>query len=78
MKRITASRLARVIARYRRRKDQRALHVQIDDGNLDHAFFDDGSIASALSYGDHSGARLLRLMRRMTRTQRIKAVRLSW
>jgi hypothetical protein len=76
-KTLTAARLVRVIVRYRRRKDQRALHCQLDDGNVQARFFDADSEADAIGYGDWSAARLIRLMRSMSSTQRIKAIRVS-
>lgn len=80
MKRLTAARLARVIARYRAREGNGvggSLHVQLDDWNLDARFFDEESERWCIERKDWSGLRLLRLMRRATRTQRFKAVGLA-
>lgn len=74
MKRLTAKRLARVILRYQRRKDQLALHCVLDDCNFEHKFFDVESEQDALALKDWSAARLIRLMRSMSRTQRVKAI----
>lgn len=74
MKRLTAKRLARVILRYQRRKDQQALHCVLDDCNFEHKFFDVESEQDALALRDWSAARLIRLMRSMSRTQRVKAI----
>lgn len=74
MKRLTAARLARALTRYQRRKGQQALHCVLDDCNFEHKFFDVESEQYALALKDWSAARLIRLMRSMSRTQRIKAI----
>ncbi len=80
MKRLTAARLARVIARYLARKGNEcggSLHVQLDDWNQENKFFDEESERWCIERKDWSGLRLLRLMRKATRTQRLKATGLA-
>lgn len=79
MKRVTAARLARVIARYLRRPGNGAggnLHIVLDNGNTKRA---DLHFCErwASDRGDWSGARLARLMATATPTQWTKAIKLA-
>lgn len=66
--RITVPQVAPLVASYRA-NDGHALHVVIDDGNVDDRTVD-RCVRRATESGDVVGAMLARVLLRMTRTQR--------
>lgn len=76
---ITARRLSKLIARYCKRPKNSvggSLHIVIDDCNYERQFIQ-YCIEFAEMRKDYSGARLGRLLFIASRTQRIKAIKLS-